>query len=143
MGRVIYVVLLLVAFGCGNNSKREFKTNKIDKPQEKVNNKLPLAASIGPWVKEGVECYGLVVFTVDQKSYSRAVAVRCRIVDVRSTKIQCRSLENIISTTKDICNHGIKTGETWWEKEPDLWQTKAEAEEFIKSDAFKSRYLKN
>ena len=59
--------------------------------------------------------------------------VKARVIDFRNNGIEMKSLENVsLVRLKGCTKMGISLGETWVEKEGELFATREEAENYLK-----------
>lgn len=131
---VIYVFLLIsmLVMSCGNEKKASEVASYVYEEKSPV----PVSGDIlipGDWVKKDVVCYGLVV-SIDTAGHPRSgKPVKARVIDFRNNGIEMKSLENVsLVRLKGCTKMGISLGETWVEKEGELFATREEAENYLK-----------
>ncbi len=125
---------LLLLLGCGSGDKSKIlEQYKYDETHEKPT--AAVQSKFAPWVKEGVDCYGIVVVYDDNtKSPLRVKEIHVKITAVGSEKIRVASLENIIMSQVKGCNkYSVKVGEVGEETGEELFQTREEAIKYIVS----------
>jgi hypothetical protein len=131
---VFFVFLLFILSGCGNSPKPK-PVEVITIPEEedgKLNDALH--KRIGQWAKEGTECYGLVVVTNSKKIIQYGKSVKSVILRIKSDSVKVKVLEDITLVPKKDCKQiGVTVGYTFWESDGDLFQTREEADNFLKS----------
>jgi hypothetical protein len=125
------VLLLIYISGCGYSDKSKILENY--KYEESIS--APIARipkNPGPWVKEGILCYGIVVVFNENKKPLRVKEFHAKVINIEPDKIRMRSLENIKMSQVKGCNKFcIKEGEDWDEADGDIFQTKEEAIKLI------------
>lgn len=125
------IVLLLNLWSCSQSDKTKILEQYKYEESKDVSNDL-IVKRIGPWVKEGMTCYGIVVVHGENGLAARAKEVKAKVISIQSDKVKMRSLENVIMNQVEGCNKfSLKEGEDWDEIEGDLFQTKEEAIKFI------------
>lgn len=128
-------LLIMLVFGLGAcNSGTNSQENKTYDYVETTTELNPvLKARIGDWAKKGVECYGVVV-TLDAEGVPQnGLPVKAKIIRIEKDQIKMKALENISLGEEQGCSKmGISSGETWWETDGDLFQTREEAEQFLR-----------
>jgi hypothetical protein len=88
----------------------------------------------GSWMAKGVECYGIVVTTPDKAGKAIGKSVKCKVIDIKPDKIKVKAIETVKLMENKGCDKlGISYGETWWEEEGDLFKTREEADNLLKS----------
>lgn len=130
-------LLIAILWSCSSSKKSDEVANYTY--QENVVTSKATKLNVGDWVTEGTICYGLVV-AIDKNGKSVAgQPVKAKVLKISEAEIKMKSLENISkssiagnTTLKDCTKMGIKKGETWIEKEGDLFKTKEEAINFLK-----------
>ncbi len=135
MKKWISVIALLVAItisGCNSGNKSE-KTATYDYKEPNVEMSAALKAKIGDWAKKGIECYGVVVAVDKNGIPQHGLPVKAKIIRIKKDEIKMKAMESVNIGPKEGCNQmGMSYGETWWEKDGDLFQTKEKAEAFLR-----------
>ena len=130
------IISSIVIAGCGSNPKPKTTTsNQTVQVQEEDNVKLnnELQKKVGSWAKEGVDCYGLVLLVRKNKIVEVGKSVKTKITRIQSDSIKVKLLEDVsLAKTKDCSKLGMSTGQSWWEKEGDLFLTREEADKYLK-----------
>jgi hypothetical protein len=127
--------LLVILTGCGNSGSKSdaIAAYEYEKADEQLNEVL--TQKIGNWAKTGVTCYGVVVLQDENMQSIKGLPVKAKIVRIKADGLKMKSLENITLAPKQGCSKiGMKKGETWWETDGDIFQTKKEAEQFLSSN---------
>ncbi len=125
--------VILITFSCNSQKKsEEVASYTYEEKSSEINPEI--LAKVGDWVKEDAICYGLVV-AIDKKGVPvRGKSVKAKVVNVQGNDIKMKSLENISIAAKQGCNeYGIKIGESWVEKDGELFETREEADNYLKS----------
>lgn len=132
---LLFVILLSIFCSCGTNPKP-----KTGNPEQSIENEADvklnesLQKRIGTWAKDGAECYGLVLLIRKNKSVENGKSVKTVIIRIKSDSLKVKVLEDVtLAKTKECSKMGMSVGDTWWEKEGDLFQTRLEADNFLKS----------
>lgn len=132
-GVTIITLLLALSFiGCNTNGKSD---NEESYNYSETNAELnpELKAKLGDWVKQGVECYGVLVALNTEGIPQVGKPIRAKVIRIKKDQIKMKCLENVSFGPQEGCSKmGIASGETWWEKEGDLFQTEEEALAFLR-----------
>lgn len=124
---IISIILFSVLQSC-NSSNKSSEIEKYKYTETTVQLNDTLKKKVGNWVREGVECYGLVMLTDNDGSVKAIKEIKAIVLTIQSDKIKMKALENISLAPKEGCTKmGISKGETWWEEEGDLFLTRDEA----------------
>jgi hypothetical protein len=132
----IFLVAILASFltNCNNSPKPKQVVKEPATVEEEGKLNDVLQKRIGSWAKEGAACYGLVVLTNNKRIVQYGKSVKTVIVRIKSDSLKVKLLENVTLAPKKDCKQiGMNEGDTWWEREGDLFQTQEEAENFLKS----------
>lgn len=126
------MLLLVIAIsGCNSEGKSaEEATYEYEGPSTELN--AELRAKIGDWAKEGVECYGILV-AIDATGIPQyGLPIKAKIVRIKASKIKMKAAESVNMGPKEGCSEmGMSYGESWWEVDGDLFQTKEGAEAYL------------
>lgn len=91
-----------------------------------------LRKKVGTWIKEGVTCYGIIILADKEGNPKKVREIEAKVVSIQPDKIKMLVLEDLLLAPVEGCNKtGMKKGETWDELEGDLFQTRAEAINYI------------
>ncbi len=130
---LFYIGFSIVLTGCGSRDQSK-ATGQYTSEQSEVKLNDVLQKKVGSWIKEGSECYGLVVLTDKDGNISSIKEIKAIALIIQSDKIKMKALEDVNMAPKAGCTKmDIAKGETWWEVEGDLFQTREEAIEFKKT----------
>lgn len=126
------LMLLFGAFSCRNKSKSD-EIASYDY-SSKVKLSKVLEERVGSWIKEGIDCYGIIVVYSDQeKNVLRGKSIKAKTLVITEKAIKMKALESVNMSPKQGCSKmGLEEGDTWWENEGDLFQTREEADAYIK-----------
>lgn len=132
------LILLIATFlqfilmvGCDQSNKSKILENYKYNESISAPNEIVLKKP-GPWVKEGVLCYGIIVVHDENNNPLRVKEVHAKVINIEPDKIRMRSLENIMMAQVKSCDKfGIREGEDWDEVDGDIFQTKEEAIKLI------------
>jgi len=131
----LLAVIFSLVVRCGTNPKP-----KTGNPEQSAENEAyvklndSLQKRIGAWAKDGAECYGLVLLIRKNKSIENGKSVKTMIIRIKSDSLKVKVLEDVsLAKTKECSKMSMSVGDTWWEKEGDLFQTRLEADNFLKS----------
>ena len=129
---VLNLLLVIAISGCNSEGKSgEETTYEYSAPNTELN--AELKAKIGDWAKKGVECYGIIVAVNSAGLPEKGLPIKAKIIRIKENKLKIKALEKVNLGPKEGCTKvGIAYGETWWETDGDLFQTKKEAEEFLR-----------
>lgn len=129
----LLTLTISILIGC-NSSPKKPAGNYTQYKEEAVKLSDDLQKKIGTWAKEGVECYGLVVLTNKDNTVKYGRSVKTTIVRIASDSVKVKALEEVNLSQKAGCNkQGISPGYTWWEKQGELYVTREEADNYLKS----------
>jgi len=140
---ILFAILISIFTGCNNSPKPKQVTQEpvIEEEDGKLNDVLQ--QKIGSWAKEGVECYGLVVLTNSKKVVQAGKSVKSVIVRIKSDSLKMKVLEDVsLGQKKDCALLGVTVGYTFWESDGDLFQTREEADNFLKSKGWEYKEKK-
>lgn len=99
-----------------------------------------LEKKVGSWIKEGSECYGVIMITNPDGSVNTVKEVKAVVLIIQNDKIKMKALEEVSLAPKAGCKKlSIDKGETWWETEGDLFLTREEAIAFAKTVKLEKR----
>jgi hypothetical protein len=128
------IILVSACSGNGNsNNKQSSQPAQGEKKNETVLNEK-LQQKLGSWITEGKECYGIVMTTPDSQGHATGKPVKCKVIDIKPDRIKVKAIENVkLMESKGCDKLGISYGETWWEEDGDLFQTRDEAQALLKS----------
>lgn len=125
------IVLLFILLGCGQQDKSailaQYKYETSDTLSVNLKNKLE------PWIKEGAECYCLVM-VCDKllETPLRIKEVHAKVVKLQDNGIQMKSLEDVIINRVTECTKiTFAKGESWNEEYGEIFKTREEARRYI------------
>lgn len=128
---LLLALIISLLIGCNTSPKKSTGNVAQDTEEaEKLNDTLQ--AKIGSWAKEGAECYGIIVLVNAQKKVEFGRSAKTTIVRIKRDSIKVKALEDVNMGKIEGCM-GITVGYTWWEKEGDLFATRDEANNYLKS----------
>jgi hypothetical protein len=114
------------------------RSDEIKSYQYKDNSALQsgeLEKKVGAWVKEGVDCYGILMMNDPNGVPQKLKEVKAKVVSVFNGGIKMKAMESVDMAPVDGCSKiGIRSGETWIETEGDLFKTREEAIAYIKTN---------
>ncbi len=130
---ILLLSAMIIFTACNRN--KESGNEVIYHYEEEVAELSPeLKARIGSWAEEGVICYGCVVSVDEFGNYIIGKPVKAKIIRIKNDSLKMKALENVSVAEGEIegCTKmGLARGETWWETEGDIFQTKEEAEAYL------------
>ncbi|MGV8095890.1 MAG: hypothetical protein AB2L24_28905 [Mangrovibacterium sp.] len=130
--RGISIIILATALSACQSGDRSKELGQYSYEDDDQILNESLKAKVGGWIEEGVTCYGILILQDENGLPKKLKEVKAKVVLLQSDKIKMKSLENITLAPVEGCNKlGIRKGETWWETEGDLFQSKEEAVSFI------------
>ncbi|MEI7831394.1 MAG: hypothetical protein WCI31_16565 [Prolixibacteraceae bacterium] len=135
MRKLTSVLLVAIVAGglwsCGSGKKsQQIKDYKYTEEKSAVSGALQ--KKVGEWIKEGMTCYGIVILTDKDGTPKKAREIEAKVISIQSDLIKMKALEDLVLAPVAGCTKvGMKKGETWEEKEGDLFQTRDEAIKFI------------
>lgn len=123
--------LLIGLFSCGQRDKSKVLGQYKYEESKTVLNET-LKKKLGPWVAEGIDCYGIIILCDENGLPKKLKEIHAKVVSIQPDKIKMKALEDVImSPVKGCSKIGIKKGETWDETDGDLFQNKEKAIQFI------------
>ncbi len=131
------IALIFCAFLISSCSNSGEKSANLSAVKEQISAKETplnpqLSEKIGNWLDKGVECYGIVVTTF-QDGRTIGKSVKSKVMSIASDRIKMKALENVSLMESIGCDKmGLSYGDTWWEKDGDLFQTREEADQYLK-----------
>lgn len=136
MKRTAFIIILIsgaLMMSCRSGKKSdEIKNYTYQEPSKKLNARLQ--EKLGGWLEEGIVCYGLVVSVDGNGKIVKGLPVKAKVVTVMSDSLKMKALEKVsLAEIKGCTKMGLSKGETWWEKEGDLFKTQEEAVSYLKS----------
>ena len=90
--------------------------------------------SIGQWFTKGVICYGIVILNFEKQlsPIKVGIPVKVKVISFSEEGIKCKLLENIKPYEALGCQKlEIKVGQTWLEKNMELFQNEDDAFDFL------------
>lgn len=135
MKQSISIFLFLILAGCFTNCGSGNKSQKVKDykyTEEKVAVSGVIQKKVGTWIKEGITCYGIVILADKEGNPKKVREIEAKVITVQPDMIKMKATEDLILAPVEGCTKvGMKKGETWEEKEGDLFQTREEAIKFI------------
>ena len=137
MKQLTSIILIAVFAGSILSCVSGNKSNQIKEykyTEEKAAVTGVLQKKVGPWIKEGMTCYGIVILTDKDGLPKKVEAIEAKVILIQPDKIKMKAMEDLVLAPVEGCiKTGMKKGETWDELEGDLFQTRAEAIKYIDS----------
>lgn len=128
------LIILSLTFNMSCNRKKNSDIIASYEYNAKVELNDTLQQRVGHWIKEGDICYGLVVSSFSNNRISLAKPVKAKVLNITNNAIKMKALETVnvgVSEKAKACGKlQIDKGQTWWEKDGDLFQSLEEAEAF-------------
>lgn len=133
-GIITFIIIAAIAFQSCNSKNKSKEIAKYQTTETKPQLNEVLQKKVGSWIQEGMDCYGVIV-TLDTDGNVRGMkTLKAKVLIVQNDQIKMKALESINLGPKEGCSKmGISEGDTWWEKDGDLFQTQEQALEYIKS----------
>ena len=129
---ILFIFLLLLTIeGCERADKsKEIAKYKYDDTSNIMTVKVD--KSVGPWVKEGVDCYGLIMVCDLEGNPIRIKEVHVRVLEMDSNKIKMQALEDVMANKTLECKKiSFKKGQSWDEEYGEIFRTREEAIKYI------------
>ena len=122
--------LVFTMSSCHQNKKSEAIADYEYSSKVELNDSLQ--NKIGAWAKEGLNCYGIIVME-NETGIVFAQPVEAKIIYIGPNSIKMKATKRVTLAARQGCTKaGLEKGDTWWEKEGDIFQTKEEAIAHIK-----------
>lgn len=126
------MLFLVSIVGC-NNKKRSGEVAGYTYQEKETTPKGSNLKIQGDWLKEGVECYGLLVAVDKKGTQIHGKPIKAQVVQISDSQIKMKALETVsLAEVKGCTKMGLQKGDTWDETDGDLFQTKEEAIAFLK-----------
>jgi len=128
---IAFFFLLLGIAGCEQKDKSKIISQyKYEEDSNiltvKINNKLE------PWVKKGVECFGIIMVCNKEGDPLRIKEVHVRVIDVQPKSVKMEALEDIVINRTTECRKvSFRKGQSWNEEYGEIFKTRAEATTYI------------
>jgi hypothetical protein len=131
---VILVIILAGAiWSCGSGNKsKQIKDYKYTEEKAVLNDTV--SGKVGSWIREGMICYGIALLMDRNGQPSKGYEVEVQVISIQPDLIKLKSTEELIISPVQGCTAiGMKKGEIWEEKTGELFRTREEAIQFIKT----------
>ena len=136
--KILFLSLTIFSFliltGCNSQKKsKEVASYKYNEKEVEISPELK--SKIPKWVKVGKICYGLVV---QVESGSRKPVsgkpVKAKVIQIKRDAIVMKALERVSLVEVESCTKmGLSRGDTWEEKDGDLFLTREDAINALKA----------
>ncbi len=128
---VLVLMLAFMLFAC-NSKRRSQEVAGYQYTPKSTELNQQLQAKVGNWIKEGTVCYGLIV-VIENEKLRFGKPVKARVLKISGDNIKMKALEKVSvgAAEKGCSKMGISKGETWLEKDGELFQTKEEAIKYL------------
>ncbi len=128
-------IILLIFFlfqGCNSKKRASEVAGYTYNEKATVTNQTSLKIP-GDWVKEDVDCYGILVAVDKEGKQLSGKPIHAKVVSVTATEIKMKALETVsLAEVKGCTKMGLSKGDSWNETEGDLFKTREEAIDFLK-----------
>ncbi len=131
---LLFALLAIFALaGCNSQKKsKEVASYKYD--EKKVEMSTEFRKLVPEWVKVGKICYGLVVQVDGNGKEIKGKPVKAKVVQIKRDAIIMKALERVSLVEVESCKKmGLSRGDTWEEKDGDLFLTKQDAINALKA----------
>lgn len=129
----IFVIATIFTFSACNTKNKSAEIAGYNYQEKSTELNKELQAKVGDWVEKGTVCYGVVVAVDASGTPQHGKPVKAKVVRISNDEIKMKALEKISIGPKEGCSEmGISRGETWQEKEGDLFKTEDEAIAYLK-----------
>ncbi len=133
-GIISFIIIAAVAFQSCNTKNKSKEIANYQATETKLQLNEVLQKKVGSWIQEGMDCYGVIIASDADGNVRGMKAVKAKVLIIQNDKIKMKALEDVSVAPKEGCSKlGISKGETWWEEDGDLFQTREQALEYIKS----------
>ncbi len=129
-----FVLLVFFALtGCNSQTKsKEVASYKYN--EKKVEMSAEFRKLVPEWVKVGKICYGLVIQVDGNGKEIKGKPVKAKVVQIKRNAIIMKALERVSLVEVESCTKmGLSRGDTWEEKDGDLFLTKQDAINALKA----------
>ncbi|MDX9882197.1 MAG: hypothetical protein RBS73_09030 [Prolixibacteraceae bacterium] len=131
---VFCLTVVVFVFQACNTKNRSKEIAQYETTESKVQLSPLLEKRVGSWIKEGINCYGIILVDNPAAGVFDGKEVKVRVIVIHSDKIKVKVLEEVRLVPRSGCDKiGISKGETWWEDEGDLFLAREAAAEYIKN----------
>lgn len=138
---LLLAVTISIITSC-NSIQKPKPANQVQYTEEEEKLSVGLQNKIGAWAKNGTECYGIVILAGEKNTVQSGKSVKVMIVQLKSDSLKVKVLEDVsLGQKKDCSQLGVNVGYTWWETDGDLFLTREDADNYLKSKGweFKSK----
>lgn len=130
MKKLVFISLLLTTlslFSC-NSSDKSKEVSSYSYEEINVEMSDELKNKIPGWVEEGKICYGVVVQINEKNEPLKGKPIKAKVVSIGKNAIKMKAVETVRLVEVEGCSKmGISKGETWDEREGDLYLSLEEA----------------
>lgn len=131
---ILVSIAIIVVFQACNSTSKSKEIEKYAYSEAKTELNEMLNKKVGSWIKEGMECYGIIMLRSPEGKIQAIKDIQAVVLIIQNDKIKMKALETVSLAPKAGCTKmGISKGETWWEEDGDLFQTREEAIAFEQS----------
>ncbi|MFB6342792.1 hypothetical protein ACE1ET_13775 [Saccharicrinis sp. FJH62] len=124
----LYIFFIIIVF---TNTSCQ-KTEAVNNDERFIILNDPTIKTNPEWLKKGVDAWGLVVYTRDEKAML-GKPVHCEVLDVSLRGVRCKALEKVSLFDQLNCYKiGIEKDEIWFDAPQDIFKTQNDAEDFLK-----------
>lgn len=134
---VLGILITLSVVSCNGKRKSNEIANYSYSSEVKLNKALK--DKVGSWIKLDMECYGIIIMVDNNNKAVNAKPIKSKVVHITPDAIQMKAVESISLAPTETCNKmGLNAGDTWWEKDGELFQDYNDALDFCKKIIGKS-----
>jgi len=129
---MIAISVMMITY-CGQTDKKAVNNEASPsiKSDTTVSGTTVQNPKIGEWVQKGVECYGIVIMEMKDKTIGKSV--KCKVMIVKPDQVKMKTIEGVSLMESLGCDKiGLSYGDTWWETQGDIFKTREEADNYLK-----------
>lgn len=131
LGYFSALILLFSLAGCFGPDKTKILSQYKyeDNPNSLTVN---VKTKLEPWIKQGVECYGIIMVCDLSGNPLRIKEVRVKVSSIQPDNIKMEAQEDVIINRTIECKKiSFKKGDSWNEEYGDIFRTREEAIKYI------------
>ena len=131
---ILIVILVGTLWSCGSGNKsKQIKDYKYTEEKSTLNDSI--AKKAGSWIREGLTCYGIIISVKRMGHVTMVKIIEAKVVSIQPDLIKLKSMEDLVMAPIQGCDRvSIKKGDTWEEKEGELFRTRAEAVKYVQTN---------
>lgn len=133
MNKYFSIGIIIIFLASCNNHKKSDEVASYTYEEEVIELNEAVKEKFPDWIEEGKICYGLVVQINQEGEEIKGKPVKAKIVQIGRNAVKMKALESVsLAETIECTKMGLAKGQTWDEKDGDLFITLNEAVDRLK-----------